>query len=351
MKKPALFIILSLIVIGSLLLTSMPIFAKDNPGGKGLEKVREALENKIFSTPGFAGIGHSEDRSEIIVFMEDENSKREIPDVFEGFTVRKMVTGRFEALGTQMAEVPTTYTSNQVNPARLDSFRPLRGGISVSAYLSNSNIIYAGTLGMVTYNNKILTNTHVIAMDPANANFLSIGTPVIQEGSIDGGNFADDYVGTLSKYVSLRYGYSSYFMPNYVDAAIATPVSGVTNSALYGYQFLDSGGNYKVSGSTTVSVGSNVRKSGRTSGVTTGIVSSNNASTVVYYSSTKWAYYKDQILVNQTAAKPFIQAGDSGSCVDLGGRFVGLAFAGSDTQAVVCKASRIVSALGISVGP
>ena len=46
-----------------------------------------------------------------------------------------------------------------------------------------------------------------------------------------------------------------------------------------------------------------------------------------------------------------MESGDSGSLVDKGGGFVGLAFAGSDTLAVVCKAEHIVNGLGISMEP
>jgi hypothetical protein len=44
-----------------------------------------------------------------------------------------------------------------------------------------------------------------------------------------------------------------------------------------------------------------------------------------------------------------VESGDSGSPVDKGGEFVGLAFAGSDIVAVVCKAKYITSGLGIEI--
>jgi hypothetical protein len=70
-----------------------------------------------------------------------------------------------------------------------------------------------------------------------------------------------------------------------------------------------------------------------------------NATVKVWYSTSKWAVFYDQILVKQ----PFLESGDSGSPVDKGGMFVGLAFAGSSSTAVVCKAKYIVSGLGIKV--
>ncbi|MCL0057774.1 hypothetical protein M1N05_01720 [Dehalococcoidales bacterium] len=59
-----------------------------------------------------------------------------------------------------------------------------------------------------------------------------------------------------------------------------------------------------------------------------------SATVRVWYAPDKGAIFYDQILV----AQPFIKSGDSGSLVDKGGGFVGLAFAASDVIAVVCKA-------------
>lgn len=94
-----------------------------------------------------------------------------------------------------------------------------------------------------------------------------------------------------------------------------------------------------------MNVGDSVRKSGRTTGVTTSTVYDTDATVKVWYTSSKWAIFYDQILVYQ----PFIESGDSGSLVDKGGAFVGLAFAGSSSTAVVCKAKYIISGLGITI--
>jgi hypothetical protein len=67
-----------------------------------------------------------------------------------------------------------------------------------------------------------------------------------------------------------------------------------------------------------------------------------NATVKVWYTQSRWAVFYDQILVNQ----PFI---DSGSLVDKGGGFVGLAFVGSSSTAVVCKAKYVISELGITL--
>jgi len=333
-KGRKLLVCLSLMMVVLLFFTSGFALAS---GKSPLEKARETLEQKMAGVPGFAGIAHSEEEGAIIVFLENKEAKGKVPDRHEGFPVRTEVTGRFEAIATQVMQAVAPSQAYQVSTERLGVVRPLLGGISLSAYIAGKS--YAGTLGMVTYNNKILSNAHVIAMDPATAKFLALGTATIQPGSYDGGTLANQ-VGVLEKYIPITFGGTSITRPNYADAAIAAP----NVEGLSGYQF-DEAGNYQVSGTTTVAAGDTVRKSGRTTGVTASNVYVTNASVKVYYTSTKWAYFKDQIAVYQ----PFIQSGDSGSCVDKGGQFVGLAFAASNSYAIVCKAGYIIQRLGISV--
>lgn len=336
-KRKKVFIFISLVLVCLLLLSSGFALAGGNSsqGKMPLEKARQVLEEKLTYLPGIAGIAHLEEAGEIIVFLENEQAKGKIPGRFEGFPVRTEITGRFQALSTQVMEPIAASQANTVSPARLNEVSPLIGGISVSAYVQGQ--AWAGTLGMVTYDNKILSNAHVIAMDLAN-NFLPAGTPIIQPGSYDGGTLANQ-VGVLEQYIPIKFTGRA---PNYADAAIATlDVAGSS-----GWQFGEAG-NYQVSGTTTVVAGDTVGKSGRTTGVTENKVYVTNASVTVDYGSGKRAYFVDQVVVYQ----PFIQAGDSGSLVDKGGSFVGLAFASSSSYAIVCKASYIIDGLGIAVAP
>ena len=316
-------------------------FGGNSSEGKSpLEKARQVLEEKLVGLPGFAGIAHLEERGEIVVFLENEEAKEEVPSHFEGFPVRREVTGRFYALPLQVAEPIAPSQANTESPDRKGIVRPLVGGISLSAYVAGE--YWAGTLGMVTYDNKILSNAHVIAMDLDN-NFLSPGIPAIQPGSYDGGTSANQ-VGALEDYIPIIFSNPGNRVYNYADAAIATLDPEV--EGLSGWQFGEEG-DYQVSGVTEVTAGDTVRKSGRTSGVTENEVDVTNALVYVEYGPGKRAYFADQIAVYQ----PFSQSGDSGSLVDKGGEFVGLVFAGSDTHSIVCKASYIIEGLGISVAP
>jgi hypothetical protein len=175
---------LALVLVGALLFCSVPASAgRQDPGhGQSLAEARQALAQRLMGTPGFVGIAHSEERGEIVVFVENEQAKGIVSDHFEGSPVRVEVTGRIEALSVQVAE-PVVYSqANRVSSARTRTVRPLRGGISVSAYVEEER--WSGTLGMVTYDNRILSNAHVIALDLSGGS-LPAGTPIIQPGGAD----------------------------------------------------------------------------------------------------------------------------------------------------------------------
>jgi hypothetical protein len=337
-KDKRLLLFFALVLVGALLFSSVPASAGENPSrGKSLTEAKKALEQELLplAGAGFVGIAHSEAEGEVIVFVEDEQTRQRVPHSFEGYAVRTEVTGRIETLSTQVAEPLTG-----VRGERRDKVRPLVGGISLSAYVPN--LYYAGTLGMVTYDDKILSNAHVIAIEPGTAEFLGIGTPIIQPGSGDGGRLGNQ-VGELDAYIPIDF---DLYAENYADAAIGSIDGGVGVSP--GEQFYE-GGNYWVEGWTEVSKGDIVRKSGRTTGVTTGEVIHTSASVLVWYGD-QLAYFVDQIVVTQENWS-FSAPGDSGSAVDKDGEFVGLMFAGSENYTVISKAEHIIEGLGIAVEP
>lgn len=334
-KRREFLLLFAVVLVGALLLNSVLPVAGQEPGhGKLLAEARQALEEHLRSRPGFVGIAHSEERGGIVVFVENEEAEGIVSSRFEGWPVRIEVTGRIEALSAGVAEPLVRGHASQVSTGRTKRVRPLVGGISVSAYVARE--FWAGTLGMVTYDNRILSNAHVIAMD-WDYNFLPVGTPILQPGSLDGG-WQWDEVGELEAYIPIEFGPDA---ENYADAAVGSIGDGVAVSP--GEQF-DEGGNYWVEGWTEVSEEDIVRKSGRTTGVTTGEVVSTNAVVEVSYGGQS-AYFVDQIVVRGS----FSQPGDSGSLVDKDGRFVGLVFAGNDEYSIVCKAQHIIAGLGIAV--
>jgi len=337
-KEKRLLLFLALVLVVALLFSVVPASAGENPGRvKSLAEAGKALEQELLplAGAGFVGIGHSEAEGEVIVFVEDEQTKQRVPRSFNGYTVRTEVTGKIQALSTQVAE-PLADVSTE----RRGEVRPLVGGVSLSAWIQD--LYYTGTLGMVTYDDKILSNAHVIAMHPVTYEFLDIGTPVIQPGSGDGGR-EGARVGELENYIPIDFDEEA---ENYADAAIGTIDGGV--DASYGEQF-NEGGNYWIEGWTGVSIGNTVRKSGRTSGVTTGEVIFTNISVWVDYDGHE-AHFVDQIAVAQDNYS-FAGPGDSGSAVDKDGEFVGLVFAGAPNYAFINKAQYIINGLGIAVEP
>ena len=107
---------------------------------------------------------------------------------------------------------------------------------------------------------------------------------------------------------------------NQVDGALARPVS----SDMVADEILELGA---VTGEREAELGMEVKKSGRTTGLTTGTVQLLDASVQVGYGGEKIALFTNQILTTNMS-----QGGDSGSLlVDAeGNRAVGLLFAGSD---------------------
>jgi hypothetical protein len=338
-----LILLLALVLVGALLLSSVPAWARENPGQvRSLTQARQALEQVLLplAGTGFVGIAQSESDGEVIVFVEDEQSKEKVPHSFEGYGVRTEVTGKIQVFSNQVVECLT-----DVSEERRAEVRPLVGGTSLSAYVTKGELIYgyAGTLGMVTYDDKILSNAHVIAMNPGTGEFLDVGTSIIQPGTADGGRPPEQQVGELDAYIPIDFDPDA---ENYADAAIGSIDVGIGGSA--GEQFSEEG-NYWIEGWTGVSIGDTLRKSGRTTGVTMGEVTHTNVSVVVGYDD-KSAYFVDQIVVAQDNWS-FAAPGDSGSGVDKGGEFVGLIFAGSEEFVVICKAEHIIAGLGIAVEP
>jgi hypothetical protein len=302
-----------------------------------IREVRKRAEEMLLPLEGVVGVSHREDPPKIIVYLEHEKYKDRIPDKIDGFKVEVIVVGKIKALSLLQLE----YTYNQP-VSRTAKVRPIVGGISLGVPEEVYGGKMAGTLGLVVQGpggyHYILSNAHVIAMN-SNAQFLPLGTAVIQPGSYDGGSVSDK-VGELYKYINIVFGPKG---KNYADAAIAKiTINDYLVSEVLGS---DNQNTYTISGTTEVNVGDTVRKSGRTTGVTTNTVIDTNATVKVWYTRSKWAIFYDQILVSQ----PFVDSGDSGSPVDKDGAFVGLVFAGSSNVAVVCKAKYIINGLGINI--
>lgn len=208
---------------------------------------------------------------------------------------------------------------------------------------------YGGTLGaLVEDANKaqyILSNNHVLAR----TNAAKLGEDIIQPGLIDQSPVcaqdSSDAVADLSRFVPIQFKGKGATPPNTVDAAIAAVRSGKVDPK---GSILDIG----VISDTILQpvIGLAVKKSGRTTGLTTGTISALDVTVDVSYGSGKLARFVDQILVTPGT---FIDSGDSGSLMvedlDPMPRAVGLLFAGSSSVAIANPIDDVLSAFGVTM--
>ena len=243
-----------------------------------------------------------------------------------------------------------------------DRWRPIvPPGVTVGHYS-----ITAGTFGCLVRRGDdvfILSNNHVLA----DCNRGQEGDAILQPGAADGGT-SDDCIATLADYVPLDFGTApsecsiadlSAKLLNYVagafgshhqlqvvkqtegvnrvDAALGRPLSPdlVSNDILYiGVPV----------GAGTATLGTEVQKSGRTTGHTQGTITQIDATLRVNYNG------PTALFTGQLVAGPMSQPGDSGSAVlDMDKRVVGLLFAGSDATTIINPIDAVLSALNVQV--
>jgi len=87
-----------------------------------------------------------------------------------------------------------------------------------------------------------------------------------------------------------------------------------------------------------------IKKSGRTTSLTTGEIQQVNVTSTVQYGENQTAVFTDQLLAGAMS-----QGGDSGSAVlDSNNRLIGLLFAGSESSTIINRIENVFSALGVS---
>lgn len=248
--------------------------------------------------------------------------------------------------------------------SRTERHRPTPGGVSIG-----HRDITAGTLGCLVNRNGdlvILSNNHVLA----NSNDARAGDPVLQPGPVDGGRLPGDQIAELVAFVPIRFqqpeppsecrtagaviaalnaicgligsktryhAVTLQVEENLVDAAIARPL----NPADVVDDILEIG---VLAGTGEAGLGTALKKSGRTTGVTTGEVLQTDVTADVDYGGGRTARFTDQLMAGAMS-----QGGDSGSAVlDDQDRLVGLLFAGSESSTIINRIGHVFSALGIS---
>ncbi len=251
--------------------------------------------------------------------------------------------------------------------ARTGRWRPAPGGVSIGHYR-----ITAGTFGCVVRDRSsnarlILSNNHVLA----NSNDASPGDAILQPGPTDGGQSATDVIAHLERFCPIQFAElpgtcslaSAYAgignaiasllgsqhrlvsiqanpsAVNLVDAAVARPIQ---DSDILD-EILEIG---TVSGTRPAMLGMAVRKSGRTTGLTTGEINVLEATVNVSYGPGRTATFENQIVMGAMS-----QGGDSGSLIVAADSLeaVGLLFAGSEQATIANPIQAVLDCLDVSL--
>jgi hypothetical protein len=321
-------------------------FDLNHPSAKAALAVQQDVTPAMMRTDGVLGTaigGGAGEQAVLVVYIDREAqgaaaAMRAIPRELRGVPVRIEQTDKFRAFAN---------TAKQVAPIQL--------GTSGGWYYDLANgYCCGGTLGSLIEANGtryILSNYHVLEADIAaggNNLVAATGQAVVQPGLLDVAcNVANSQsVGTLVKLSSLP--------ASNVDAAIAQVTPGMvrTDGAILGIGTISKN-------TLAAKVRQNVKKSGRTTGLTTSKVSGLNATISVAYSSecgggqafTKT--FTGQIVVTNSNSA-FLRGGDSGSLLventATNPRAIGLLFAGSSTSAIANPIGPVLQFIGDKLG-
>jgi hypothetical protein len=307
-------------------------------------QAKEAHKAEIMAKPNVVGVGvgykvrggREAQELSVITLVERKISK-------DGLDPGALVPRQVNGVSTDVVEVGELRALQSPK----DRWRPSPGGVSLGHFR-----ISAGTLGVVVRDRAtsvrlILSNNHVLA----NSNDAQPGDAILQPGGADGGKVDDDTIAMLERFVPILFnteggqcnvaagyahlgnviaailGSSHRVEPihvnpqatNLVDAAVARPV----NDEDVLDEILVIGG---IEGTRPGELGMPIRKSGRTTGFTTGEIVAMEATVNVNFGAGRIATFEGQFV-----AGPMSQGGDSGSLVVAGDspHAVGLLFAGS----------------------
>lgn len=238
-----------------------------------------------------------------------------------------------QAVEAEEATIPGVAGIAALSPAaatpcsmdRKHAQRPVIAGISTALVT-----VTAGTLSCFCRSTKsgddpeqvyVLSNNHVFA----DVNKGNVGDPLLQPGPADGGTMADHFA-DLERFVPLQLGGVAQ---NRVDAAIGKLRPGIAFTP----QVCSIGA---ITGTEVAVEEMRVRKHGRTTGLTQGVVTDVAYTALVgmdHADPSVVALFVDQIRIERVAPFPaFGLGGDSGSLVVHGERqnAVGLYFAGPE---------------------
>jgi hypothetical protein len=267
-----------------------------------------------------------------------------VPDQLQGMQTDVLAIGEPFAGGSEPSGAEIQTLAKRIRPAEggysVGHFKITAGTIATCVY----DILPGGTVSPPAHGTGIpprfyiLSNNHVLA----NSNDAALGDPILQPGPFDGGTDPADRIARLSRFIPIT------FEPpvpraqhrNLVDAAVAEGQFHDLDREIYWNGYVR-GWRRK----QNVTVGTLVKKTGRTTNFTTGRITAINATVDVGYGGGKVARFIDQILTTNISA-----GGDSGSLVTtLDNVAVGLLFAGSTVATILNQIENVRSLLRVEV--
>lgn len=185
----------------------------------------------------------------------------------------------------------------------------------------------------------ILSNCHVLT----DVSSIQVDDLVIQPARTDGGDGSTDALADVAEFVSFEFDDLGF--PNLVDAAIAR-----VRRRDWVVREIRELGVPPTGIGRVLRRGMNVKKVGRTTGYTTGIIQDIHLRTALSYTSPNGAKtprvgFRDQVLCTR-----YSDGGDSGSIVlNSGNRVIGLHFAGSSSSSVFSRIHNVMRLLKIEL--
>lgn len=274
-----------------------------------------------------------------------------------------VVPKKIDGLDTDVVEIGVV----RMLGVRTTRERPCQPGVSIGHYQSTAGTMGAVVKDRATKELLVLSNNHVFANGSSFQEARArAGDPILQPGPYDGGTMKDR-IGTLLRYVPLVKSVSKSDCP--VASAVAQGSTRVLNLLKQDYEIrfykrfksentvdcalakLDSTDLVKatileigdIAGVSDVKPGMEVQKSGRTTGLTSGVVKSVGTSLQVEMGKDDKVWFSDQVVTDMAS-----QPGDSGSMVlDRDQKVVGLLFAGSEKLTIFNRITNVMDRLGI----
>ena len=312
------------------------------PSMQELIAIKERVEGEFLDRPGVTGVdvgykvvgGVQTDEIAIRVHVKQKKASvpkaQAVPKEIDG-VVTDVLQRDYEL------QVVSEKVADFTVQADTTHYSTLEGGISMGPSRAIGGYVFAGTLGAIVTDKAsgkkaAVTNFHVACVDST----WHVGDRMVQPSRIDTGVAPTDEFGAI-----LRATLSSH-----VDGAVISIDAGKTTTS----SIVDIG---TVHGTKAATLGMDVRKRGRTTGLTYGKVDGLALTVSVDYGDgigVRTLTDQVSIAADTTRNAMFSDHGDSGSViVDASGYVVALLFAGAGASTVGNPIASVLSELNIDI--